>query len=133
RGIGLSKRTADQLSMFGREHLPMSPVRRQYLELKHQYPDAVLFFRLGDFFETFDDDAELVARELEIALTSREMGRGERVPMAGVPCAALDAYAARLIAGGHRIAVCEQLGEPNGRGPVERGVVRVISPGTVVE
>lgn len=119
--------------MFGRQHLPMSPVRRQYLELKQQHPDAILFFRLGDFFETFDQDAELVARELDIVLTSRELGRGERVPMAGVPCAAVDAYAARLIANGHRIAICEQLSEPDGRGPVERGVVRVISPGTVVE
>jgi DNA mismatch repair protein MutS len=129
----LSKRTADQLSMFGREHLPMSPVRRQYLELKRQYPDAILFFRLGDFFETFDADADLVARELEIALTSRDLGRGERVPMAGVPCAAVDSYAARLIARGHRLAICEQLSEPDGRGPVQRGVVRVLSPGTVVE
>jgi DNA mismatch repair protein MutS len=129
----LSKRISDQLSMFGREHLPMSPVRRQYLELKQQYPDAILFFRLGDFFETFDDDAQIVARELEIALTSRDLGQGHRVPMAGVPCAAVDAYAARLIARGYRIAVCEQLSEPDGRGPVERGVVRVLSPGTVVE
>ena len=111
----------------------MSPVRRQYLELKQRHPDAILFFRLGDFFETFDDDAAIVARELEIALTSREVGRGERVPMAGVPCSAGDAYAGRLIARGYRVAICEQLSEPDGRGPVQRGVVRVISPGTVIE
>jgi DNA mismatch repair protein MutS len=119
--------------MFGREHLPMSPVRRQYLEIKQRYPDSILFFRLGDFFETFDDDALVVARALDITLTSREVGRGERVPMAGVPCVALDAYAARLIGYGYRIAICEQLSEPDGRGPVQRGVVRVMSPGTVVE
>ena len=111
----------------------MSPVRRQYLELKRQYPDAILFFRLGDFFETFDTDAEFIARELEITLTSRGLGQGERVPMAGVPCAAVDGYAARLIEAGQRIAICEQLSEPDGRGPVQRGVVRVLSPGTVVE
>ena len=111
----------------------MSPVRRQYLELKRHHSDAILFFRLGDFFETFDEDAEIVARELEIVLTSREVGRGERVPMAGVPCAAVESYASRLLARGYRIAICEQLSEPDGRGPVQRGVVRVLTPGTVVE
>src|SRR5436190_51838 len=131
--MALAKRTDDQLALFGREHLPMSPVRRQYLDLKQRNPDAILFFRLGDFFETFDQDAQIVARELEIALTARDLGRGERVPMAGVPCSAVDGYAARLVARGYRIAYAEQLSEPDGRGPVQRGVVRVISPGTVVE
>jgi DNA mismatch repair protein MutS len=129
----VSTRAVDQLGMFGRDLAPMSPVRRQYLEQKQRHPDAILFFRLGDFYETFEDDAETIARELEIVLTSRELGRGERLPMAGVPAAAVDSYVARLIARGYRVAICEQLSEPNGRGPVQRGVTRVVSPGTLVE
>ncbi len=110
-----------------------SPIRAQYLGIKRQYPDALIFFRLGDFYETFDTDAEVVARELEIALTRREWGRGERSPMAGVPHHAVDGYIARLIAAGYRVAVVEQLTEPTGKGLVERDVARVITPGTVVD
>ncbi|MCC7104611.1 MAG: DNA mismatch repair protein MutS [Chloroflexi bacterium] len=119
--------------MFGREHQPMSPLRRQYLDVKRRHPDALLLFRLGDFYEMFDEDAEVAARELEIVLTSRDLGKGDRSPMAGVPAAAVDAYVARLIARGHRVAIAEQLTEPNGRGPVERDVVRVVTAGTLVE
>ncbi|MBI4494571.1 MAG: DNA mismatch repair protein MutS, partial [Chloroflexi bacterium] len=100
------------------EAFAASPLRRQYVDIKRRYPDAILFFRLGDFFETFDDDAQVVSRELEIALTSRDLGRGERVPMAGIPCAAAEGYIARLIARGHRIALCEQVGEVPPRGLV---------------
>jgi DNA mismatch repair protein MutS len=110
-----------------------SPIRSQYLAIKRQYPDALIFFRLGDFYETFDTDAEVVARELEIALTKREWGRGERSPMAGVPHHAADGYIARLIAAGYRVAVVEQLTEATGKGLVERDVARIITPGTVVE
>ena len=84
------------------EDVGLSPIRRQYLELKRRQPDAILLFRLGDFYETFEDDAALAARVLDITLTSREMGRGERVPMAGIPAHAAAAYIARLIAAGHR-------------------------------
>ena len=94
----------------------MTPLRRQYLRLKRQHPDTILFFRLGDFYETFDDDAERAARLLQITLTSREMGRGNRVPMAGVPAHAADTYIARLIAAGERVAVCEQVA-PESRAP----------------
>ena len=94
----------------------MTPLRRQYLRLKRQHPDTILFFRLGDFYETFDDDAERAARLLQITLTSREMGRGNRVPMAGVPAHAADTYIARLIAAGERVAVCEQVA-PESRSP----------------
>lgn len=112
----------------------LTPVRRQYLQLKQQYPDTILFFRLGDFYETFDADAELIARELDIVLTSRPVGRGQRVPLAGVPYHAVDGYIARLIDKGYRVAVAEQLADPaKVKGIVPRGVTRVVTPGTVVE
>ena len=111
-----------------------TPVRRQYLHFKARYPDAILFFRLGDFYETFDDDAELVSRELGITLTSKPMGAGLRVPLAGVPVKNVDHHLGRLIERGHRVAVCEQLEDPRAsRGLVRRGVVRVVSPGTALE
>ncbi|MFQ5860728.1 MAG: DNA mismatch repair protein MutS [Dehalococcoidia bacterium] len=112
----------------------MTPLRKQYLHIKQRYPDALLFFRLGDFYETFDDDARLVSRELEIVLTSREMGRGVRVPMAGVPAQAVEGYLARLLKKGYKVAICEQLTDPaSSQGLVERDVVRVVTPGTVTE
>lgn len=110
------------------------PLRRQYLQIKARYPDAILFFRLGDFYETFDADAETAASLLDLVLTSREMGKGLRVPMAGVPHHAAEGYIARLIAAGQKVAVCEQVGDvTKGRGLVERDVARVVTPGTVVE
>lgn len=94
----------------------------------------MLLFRMGDFYETFDDDARVVAKELEIALTSREMGKGQRVPLAGIPYHALEPYLARLIRKGFRVAICEQVSDPaTSKGIVDREVVRVVSPGTVVE
>ena len=111
-----------------------TPIRSQYLKIKRSYPQAIVLFRLGDFYETFDDDAKLVSSELEITLTSREMGRGQRYPMAGIPYHALDNYLARLIHKGYKVAICEQVSEPKpGRGLVEREVVRVVTPGTVTE
>jgi DNA mismatch repair protein MutS len=110
-----------------------TPIRRQYLSIKRQYPDVVVFFRLGDFYETFDDDAKLASQVLDITLTSREMGRGNRVPMAGIPYHAAQGYVAKLIAAGHKVAICEQIGQPDGRQPVERRVTRVVTPGTVTE
>ena len=82
-----------------------TPIRQQYLRIKRQYPGAIVFFRLGDFYETFDQDAKLTAKELEITLTSREMGKGQRVPMAGIPYHALDNYLARLINRGYNVAI----------------------------
>ena len=111
----------------------LSPVRKQYLEIKRQYPDAILFFRLGDFYETFDADAEIAARELEIVLTSRNVAKGARVPMAGIPHHAAEAYLSRLIEKGYHVAICEQMGDTPVRGLFPREVVRVITPGTVVE
>lgn len=111
----------------------VSPVRQQYLEIKRQHPDAILFFRLGDFYETFDEDAELVARELDIVLTSRNVAKGTRVPMAGVPHHAAENYLARLIEKGHHVAICEQVADEPVNGLMPREVVRIITPGTVVE
>ena len=111
-----------------------SPVRTQYLQIKRQNPDAILFFRMGDFYEMFDDDAEIVARELEIALTRRDFGRGEKSPMAGIPHHAADGYIARLVGKGYRVAVCEQTSDPAlSKGLVDREVVRIVTPGTVVD
>jgi DNA mismatch repair protein MutS len=125
--------TQGALALPGLEDAGLSPIRRQYVELKRRRPDAILFFRLGDFYETFEDDARLVARVLDIALTSREMGRGERLPMAGIPAQAADGYVARLIAQGHHVAIAEQVGEVPRNGLVRREIVRVITPGTVLE
>ncbi|MFO8101521.1 MAG: DNA mismatch repair protein MutS [Dehalococcoidia bacterium] len=111
-----------------------TPIRRQYLRIKERYPETIVFFRLGDFYETFEADAEIVARELQIVLTSRSMGKGQRFPMAGIPHHALESYLARLIAAGHKVAICEQTGDPKAtKGLVDRDVVRVVTPGTVVE
>ena len=112
----------------------LTPVRRQYLTIKHSYPDAVVLFRMGDFYECFDDDAHTLSTALEVALTSRTMGKNTRVPMAGVPAVSLESNLARLIKQGHKVAICEQLSDPaTSRGLVERGVVRVVTPGTVIE
>jgi len=112
----------------------VTPIRRQYLKVKHSYPDAIVLFRLGDFYETFDDDARIAAQELEITLTSRNMGKNLRVPMAGVPAHSLENHLARLIKRGHKVAICEQLSDPaESKGLVDRDVVRVVTPGTVTE
>lgn len=112
--------------------MTVTPLRKQYLRVKQKYPEAIVFFRLGDFYETFDEDAKVSSRELDLVLTSREMGKGQRVPMAGIPHHALDNYLAKLINRGHKVAICEQL-TPPGKGLVERDVIRVVTPGTVVE
>jgi len=110
-----------------------SPVRKQYLEIKRRYPEAIVFFRLGDFYETFDEDAEITSRVLDIVLTSRNVGKNTRVPMAGIPHHAAENYIARLIDAGHHVAICEQVGDEPVKGLFAREVVRVITPGTVLE
>ncbi|RKX23707.1 MAG: DNA mismatch repair protein MutS, partial [Candidatus Zixiibacteriota bacterium] len=110
-----------------------TPVRKQYLQIKAQHPDAIVFFRLGDFYETFDKDAETAARELDLVLTSRPVAKGVRVPMAGVPHHAVEGYIARLIEKGYRVGIAEQVGEVTGKGLVHREVRRVVTPGTIVE
>jgi DNA mismatch repair protein MutS len=117
----------------------MTPLRQQYLRIKNQFLDAIVMFRLGDFYETFDDDAKLVSSVCNIVLTGREMGTGNRVPLAGVPYHALETYLAKLVSAGHKVAIVEQTGtEPEGqqtggRTPMTREVTRVVTPGTIVE
>ena len=112
----------------------MTPIRRQYLKIKEAYRDSIVLFRMGDFYETFDDDAHLVARELDITLTGRSLGKDLRVPMAGVPAHSIESYLVRLVRKGHQVAICEQLSDPaTSKGLVDRGVVRVVTPGTVFE
>jgi DNA mismatch repair protein MutS len=111
----------------------VTPIRQQYLEIKRDYPQAILFFRLGDFYETFDEDAETTSRELDIVLTSRNVAKGVRIPMAGIPYHAAENYLARLIEKGYHVAICEQVGETPVKGLFTRKVVRVVTPGTVTE
>lgn len=112
----------------------MTPMMKQYFEIKEQYPDTILLFRLGDFYEMFFDDAKLASRLLELVLTGRDCGQEERAPMCGVPFHSADSYIARLVAKGHKVAICEQTEDPaKAKGLVKRDVVRVITPGTVIE
>ncbi|MCA9926110.1 MAG: DNA mismatch repair protein MutS, partial [Anaerolineales bacterium] len=111
----------------------VTPSRRQYLDIKAQHPDAIVFFRLGDFYETFDDDAHLAAKELDLVLTSRPQGKNIRTPMAGVPHHAAESYIARLIAKGYKVALCEQMSATPINGLMPREVVRVFTAGTVIE
>lgn len=115
-----------------------TPIRRQYLEIKAKHQDAILLFRLGDFYEAFDDDAKLLARELDILLTSKPMGKGMRVPLAGVPHFSLERHLATLISRGHRVAICEQTSSvpikgEHGKKLIQRDVVRIVTAGTIIE
>ncbi len=111
-----------------------SPMMQHYLETKEQYKDCILFYRLGDFYEMFFDDAITASRELEITLTGRECGQVDRAPMCGVPFHAVDIYVARLIQKGYKVAICEQLEDPKQtKGIVKRDVIRVVTPGTLIE
>ncbi len=112
-----------------------TPVLRQYLEQRAKTEDAVLFFRLGDFYECFFEDAEIVARELEITLTARSDAAhpGGKVPMAGVPFRTADTYIAKLLRAGFKVAICEQIGDPTGKGPMKRELTRILTPGTLLE
>jgi len=112
----------------------LTPMMRQYHDLKNKYQDAVLFFRLGDFYEMFGEDAKRAAKILDIALTSRNKGGGEKIPMAGVPYHSAASYIEKLIKKGIKVAICEQLEDPSeSSGIVERDVIRVVTPGTVIE
>src|SRR5271170_326742 len=113
------------------EHTPMM---QQYLRIKAQHPDVLLFYRMGDFYEMFYDDARRAARLLDIALTQRGASAGAPIPMAGVPVVTLDTYLAKLVRKGESVAICEQRGEPGKtKGPMEREVVRIVTPGTVTD
>src|SRR6266699_2689806 len=109
-----------------------TPARRQYLRIKSQYPDAILMYQVGDFYETFDEDARIAARELQIVLTSRKDGEDGRVPLAGVPLHALENYVGKLVQRGYKVAICDQVGEV-GKGIVDRAVTRILTAGTLSE
>src|SRR5690606_30661508 len=107
---------------------------QQYYGIKKQYPDSIVFFRLGDFYEMFGEDAKLASKILEIALTSREAGPQGRIPMCGVPYHAVDGYLHKLVRSGYQVAICEQLEDPTeAKGVVRRDVIRVVTPGTFIE
>ena len=111
-----------------------SPMMVNYLHTKEQYKDCLLFYRLGDFYELFFEDAQVASKILDIALTGRACGKGEKAPMCGVPYHAVEIYISRLIAKGYKVAICEQLEDPKtAKGIVKRDVIRVVTPGTVIE
>ena len=111
-----------------------SPMMQHYLDTKNEYKDCILFYRLGDFYEMFFDDAITASRELELTLTGKECGQEERAPMCGIPFHAVDNYIAKLISKGYKVAICEQMEDPKfAKGMVKREVVRIVTPGTVIE
>ena len=111
----------------------LTPMMQQYFNVKMQHPDSLMFYRMGDFYELFFDDAHKAAKLLGITLTHRGKANGQPIPMAGVPYHAAEGYLARLVKKGETVAICEQLGEVTGKGPVERGVVRILTPGTLTD
>lgn len=115
------------------EHAFNTPMMKQYLEVKKQYADCILFFRMGDFYEMFLEDAKIGARVLDITLTSRAKGKEARIPMAGVPYHAVDSYLNKMVKAGYKVAICEQLTPPNKMGIVKRDVIRIVTPGTVLD
>ena len=114
--------------------MALSPMMQQYFQIKENYQDTILMFRLGDFYEMFFDDAKLASKELELVLTGRDCGQEERAPMCGVPFHSADGYIAKLVSKGYKVAICEQMEDPAlAKGIVKRDVIRVITPGTVIE
>ena len=108
-----------------------TPMMQHYLQMKEENPDAILFYRLGDFYEMFFEDAKLVSQELDLVLTGRSAGVEEKVPMCGVPFHAANSYIQRLVKKGYKVAICEQLEDPStAKGLVDRGIIKIITPGT---
>ena len=111
----------------------LSPMMTHYLETKQKYPDCVVFYRLGDFYEMFFEDAVKVSKLLDLTLTGRDCGLEERAPMCGIPFHASDMYIAKLVALGEKVAICEQLTEPTKGQIVERDVIKIVTAGTITE
>src|SRR5499427_151351 len=133
RGI-MRVRSARETSLGSSELSQHTPMMQQYLRIKAEHPHALLFYRMGDFYELFYEDARRAARLIDITLTSRGQSAGQPIPMAGVPYHSVDTYLARLVRKGESVALCEQIGDPaKSKGPVERQVVRVVTPGTVTD
>lgn len=113
--------------------MALSPMMQQYIKIKQDYEDCILFFRLGDFYEMFYEDAKTASRELELTLTGKNCGQEERAPMCGVPFHSADTYIARLVEKGYKVAICEQTEDPSqAKGIVKREVIRIVTPGTVI-
>ena len=109
----------------------LTPMMKQYMQTKEEYKDCILFYRLGDFYEMFFDDALTASKELEITLTGKNCGLEERAPMCGIPYHAVDSYLNRLVSKGYKVAICEQVEDPKtAKGIVKREVIRVVTPGT---
>lgn len=114
--------------------MALTPMMQQYLQVKEKCKDCILFFRLGDFYEMFFEDAETASRELELVLTGRDCGLEERAPMCGIPFHAANSYISRLISKGYKIAICEQLEDPStAKGIVKRDIIKIITPGTYMD
>ena len=112
----------------------LTPMMKQYMEIKNENKDSILFYRIGDFYEMFFEDALLASKELEITLTGRDCGLEERAPMCGVPFHAAETYISRLVSKGYKVAICEQLEDPaTAKGLVKRDIIRIITPGTVTQ
>ena len=112
----------------------LTPMMKQYFEIKKKHKDYILFYRLGDFYEMFYEDAKLASRELELTLTGRDCGQEERAPMCGVPFHSYEGYVARLVRKGYKVAICEQMEDPKTtKGLVKREIVRMITPGTLID
>src|SRR5579871_4280359 len=110
-----------------------TPMMKQYWEIKQQYQDCLLFYRMGDFYELFLDDAYIGARILNITLTSKKNSKDGKIPMAGVPYHAVDSYLSKLVKAGYKVAICEQMSLPNKYGIIDREVIRIVTPGTVLD
>ena len=114
--------------------MALSPLMKQYMEIKQEHPECILMCRIGDFYEMFFEDAKTASKELDLVLTGKDCGLEERAPMCGVPYHAVEGYIAKLVSRGYRVAICEQLEDPaTAKGLVKRDVIRIITPGTVTE
>src|SRR4051812_29520845 len=130
--MGQARMDRKRADAAGSDSAKSSPVRAQWEALKRQHPGRVMLFQLGDFYETFESDAQIVARVCDVTLTSKELSKGDRVPLAGVPVLRAAPHIGKLIAAGYHVAICDQVSEP-GKGLVERQVTRIVTPGTVAE
>ena len=114
--------------------MPLSPMMQRYIVLKEKYKDCLVFYRLGDFYEMFFDDAKIASKELDLVLTGRDCGQEERAPMCGVPFHSADSYIAKLVSRGYKVAICEQMEDPAlAKGLVQREVIRIVTPGTLMD
>ena len=113
--------------------ITVTPIRKQYLDIKSKHPDSILFFRLGDFYETFDEDAQITSRDLGIVLTNRKVSKHLSVPMAGIPYHSLENHLSKLVNKGHHVAICDQVGQEQVNGIMQRKVVRIFTPGTMTD